>query len=122
MPVLWSVVPKDDGHHVLSKDNTLLRKDDSATLNRRLWFINQEEADAYAESLAANLYKAEDFWTVYFTCPYCGTPMDAMCTIGQEESTDGHSHTLFSCPECLRDWDYTIDNETIITYQRKFWG
>ena len=120
MPRLWSIVPKNDGHHVLGKDNTLVRKDAFDKHHYRLWFINKEEADAFIENCLGEGYLSEDYWTIYFNCPYCGSDLEAKTSIGADESIDGYTHTLFHCPECLRDWSYKLDNYIIIHYQRKY--
>ena len=115
MPSLWSIVPKDDGCHVVGKDHSLIDKASKQRLEQALWFIDAESADNYIfEHLDPEHYKSEDFWTLYLPCPYCGKSLRAM---SQDDEI-----VLYHCEECLRDWGAQQSGEDIFRIQRKYWG
>lgn len=115
MPILYSIVLKDDGCHVVCKDHSLIAKSSNERLEKVLWFINAESADSYIfEHLDLKYYKSEGFWTLYIPCPYCGKSLRAM---SQDDEI-----ILYHCEECLRDWEAQQSGEDIFHIQRKYWG
>jgi hypothetical protein len=143
MVSLYSIVPSDDGYHVLGRDkdnNFILISKSANDQTGELIFLTSEEAQVFIEQNNLKGYKVEGFLkakncfnendiiripsakidtNIY--CPDCGYTLTPIATIGADEA---FSETLYSCTkdECLCDFSVIRDKEGhFVKMTRYFW-
>lgn len=122
MPIVYNIVPKDNGYMRLGLDHSnkhcLINK--ALPINRPLIFDSAERAQAYIDEHNLKDYKVEEGWRgIQLICPECG---NHLFVISVDKATN---ETIYHCSnkECELDFSVLRDKDNhFIKMNRKFWG